>query len=538
MTEAESNRETELKLAARPEDLAKLMKAQAVTSRAKGKASAKALESAYFDTPDQRLAKRLVSLRVRRSGDGYVQTVKSAPMADGMGRGEWEGPVTGPEPDLSLLPAEALEHLGPVGAEELRLLFASHVQRTTRDVAVGDGEGASFIELAFDKGEIRTPDGEATPLCEVELELKRGSPAALYELALELAQVAPLRLEPRSKAARGYALLAGEAPKAVKAAKLELPPGTTVEGALSRILRSCLDQIMVNEACVLFGGGPEGVHQMRVGMRRLRSALTLFRPFLPSDQYNWIVGELKWLGSNLGPARDWDVFLAELLAPVRAAFARDGEHGKPVLDDIDALAAAACARRDRAYEAARGAIRSDRYTQFLLRAGAWLESRGWRAQPVSEHSARLFEPVEGLADQLLAKRHKKARQAGRGFADLPPPERHEVRILLKKLRYTAEFFRSLYDDKAARRYIQNLAAFQDVLGHLNDVATATRLLHELHDGDDTAERPGEPRAAGIVIGWHARGLREVEPELLSLWSGFCDVKPFWSKPERSVQHGL
>ena len=532
VVEAESNRETELKLAVRPDDMAKLRSSPAIASRAKGKAATKTLDSTYFDTADRRLAGNLVALRVRRIGDRHVQTVKGAPDRDALGRAEWECPVDGPAPDLSRVtdPA-ALELLGSVGEGELIPLFTTVIQRTTRIVIVGTGDEASTIEVAFDSGDIRTPEGGSVPVSEVELELKQGSAAALYELALELAQAAPLRLDPHTKASRGYALADGNAAEVVKAGKLDFDSDTTVEQALARIVRTCVNHLVANEALSVTGEDPEGIHQMRVAMRRLRSAIALFRNFVPADQYGWLTGELKWLAGNLGPARDWDVFLTELLAPVRESFRRADGHGKPLLDDIGSLAAAASAKRDRAYEAAREAILSDRYTTFLLKVGAWVESRGWRAQPVSEHSARLFEPVEDLADHLLTRRAKKARRAGQGFADLSVVERHELRIALKKLRYAAEFFRSLYDDKPARRYIQQLAAFQDALGHLNDVATATRLLHELHD-DGSRPAPGEPRAAGIVIGWHARGVTEAEPTLVSLWEGFANAKPFWSKPAR------
>ncbi len=532
VVEAESNRETELKLAVRPDDMAKLRSCPAIASRAKGKAGTKSLESTYYDTTDRRLADRLVTLRVRKIGNQYLQTVKGAPERGELGRAEWEHPVAGPAPDLSAIAApDALDLLGSVSEAELQPLFTTVIQRTVRVVTVGEGDTATRIEVAFDSGEIRGPDGASVPVSEVELELLEGSAAALYELALELSQAVPLRVDARTKAERGYALADGAVDKTSKAEKLEFDSDTTVEGALARILRSCIGHMQANEAVTLIGQDPEGVHQMRVALRRLRSALALFKPFIPAAQYDWLVGEVKWLGGSLGPARDWDVFLAELLEPVRDAFHRADGHGKPLQEGIDTLSAAAHARRDRAYEAVREAIRSDRYTSFLLRFGAWVESRGWRDQPVSEHSARLFDPVGGLADQLLSRRAKKARRAGHGFADLSVAERHKLRIALKKLRYAAEFFRSLYDDKPARRYIQELSAFQDALGHLNDVATATRLLHELHE-DGSRPEPGEPRAAGIVIGWHARGVAESEPALLKLWEEFADTKAFWSKPDR------
>lgn len=519
-----TNAETELKLAVPPGDLERLRSSPVLKQRGAGRAVTKTLESVYFDTGGFDLMRRLVTFRVRRVGERYVQTLKTAPIsAGGLTRSEWEWPVAGPEPDLSVITdGEALEQLGTVGAGDLRPVFTSHVRRTVRVIDGGD----SAIELAFDTGEIRLPDGGVVPLSELELELKRGDPAALFELARLLAAAAPARVEQRSKAARGFALASGTLDEPVKAEKLALDAEDTVETALCRVMRACLAHVAANEASVLKGTDPEGVHQMRVALRRLRSAFSLFRPFLPRDQHDALVAEVKWLGSSLGPARDWDVFLGDLLAPVTHAMDAANGHGRPLVDDLRQLEQAAAARRDRAYEAVRGAVLSQRYTAFQLRFAAWLEGRGWREQRVDETSVRLFEPVRGLADGLLAKRHRKARKLGKGFAGLSVDDRHQVRIALKKLRYASEFFRALYEDKAARRYIQQVAAFQDALGHLNDVATATRLMHDLHE-DGGTPAPGEARAAGIVIGWHARGVAEGEERLLTLWREFADTKPFW-----------
>lgn len=534
MAEADTNRETELKLAVRPEDLAILRKSPVITGRATGSITSRKLESTYYDTADRRLLDRLATLRVRKTGDGHVQTVKSAPEADGLSRGEWECAVPDNRPDLTLIDGEdALAVLGPLSESELEPVFTSVIDRGRVELVVGSDGIESVIEVAFDTGEVRLPDGRAEPICEIELELKSGSPAALFDLGLELAAVAPVRLETRTKAARGYALAAGEGHQSAKAEKLMLDADITVEGAVARIVRACVAHLAANEAVTLTGDDPEGVHQMRVALRRLRSAIALFRPFVPTAQYLWLVGEIKWLAGSLGPARDWDVFATELLAPVRDAFHRADGHGHAVVEDIDALAAAAEARRRRAYDTAREAVGSPRYTAFLLGLGAWVEKRGWRNQPVNEESIRLFGPMVDLADHLLEKRHRKAKRSGQGFAHLPVAQRHQLRIALKKLRYAAEFFRSLYDDKPVRRYLQDLGAMQDALGHLNDVATATRLLHELHE-DGSHSLPGEPRAAGIVIGWHARGVSDTEAALVALWHDFLDAKRFWSKPEPVV----
>ncbi|MBI1205783.1 MAG: CHAD domain-containing protein [Azospirillum sp.] len=524
MTALPSNTETELKLRVRPEDLQRLRGAPVLTARASGRAATQALESVYFDTEDFGLYRRLVTLRVRKKGQNFIQTIKTAGDASRLlARDEWEWPVAGAAPDLSVVvEPEALAQLDGIAADQLRPVFASHIKRTVR--MLDDGA----VELAIDTGEIRAGD-VAVAVCEVELELKKGEPAHLFELAAALTAVAPLRFETQSKAERGYALAQGRLDSFAKAGRVTLEPDCTAEDALARILRSCLAQLLGNETCAVKGADPEGIHQMRVAIRRMRSALSVFRSLLPLEQYAGLVEEIRWLAAALGPARDWDVFHDELLAPARLAFAEVPDSA----EDLKALAIAAKTQRERGYAEARAAILSPRYTALVLTLARWLETRGWRGQPVTAESARLFNPVTALADRLLARRHKRARKAGAELASLSAEQRHRLRIALKKLRYAVEFFRTLYDEKSVRRYLERLTELQDALGHLNDVATAARLLSTLHQGS-ALHAAGEPRGAGIVIGWHGRGLVELEPRLIADWHAFLGVKPFWSKPGRTA----
>jgi len=518
-----ANHEIELKLRVDPQHLARFRNSSAFAG-AQASAKTQSLESVYYDTEDFALRRRGVTLRVRKQGKKYVQTLKIANEHAGsvFSRGEWDCGVPGALPDLSAInDEEALRHLGIVSADQLKPVFASHIKRNIRLLNGSTGQAAdTLIEVAVDEGEIRSADGVGLPVAELELELKSGAPQALFDLALKLAEVAPLRVETRTKAERGYALVAGEAESVAKAQKLDLKPEHTAEQALASIMRNCLSHTVLNEAAALKGEDPEGIHQMRVALRRLRSALGLFRDLMPTDQYEWLAGEVKWLAGELGNARNWDVFLADLLAPVEQALERD----KPT----EALHRAALASRTRAYEQARTAILSPRYTVLLLRLGGWLESRSWRQQPLSEEAALLFAPVTELADGLLAKRHRKARKLGAHFADLAPEQRHQLRIALKKLRYAAEFFRSLYGDKKVARYLRRLSALQDDLGHLNDVATAETLMDRL--AGEPAEDGPWCIGGGIVIGWHARGVTQLEPLLVRDWEKFSKASPFWSKP--------
>jgi inorganic triphosphatase YgiF len=517
-----SPREIELKLSVAAEDMDRLRKL-AVLSQAEGKPATKLLDSLYFDTADRRLQAHGLSLRVRRQGRKLVQTLKSAP-PPGVGalvRGEWEVPVASPRPDLAALPDPAiLAPLTGLTNEMLEPVFETRIRRHVRILTPAEGVR---IEVAIDQGEIVTPAGAKLPINELELELAEGTDtAALYQLAKAVHADVPVRLEMETKSARGYALADGREPTTRKADKLALAEDTTVEEALASVVRHCLSHMAANQAAALTGNDPEGVHQMRVALRRLRSSFQIFRPFIPADQQALLVPEVKWLANSLGAAREWDVFLGELLPPVSAAL--PGEQSLVALEKMATTARAA------GYEMVRQAILSPRYTSLLLELAAWLDGRCWRNQPVSERSALLLRPVTEMAGALLAKRHKQARKRGRGFAHAEPAERHELRIALKKLRYAADFFRSLFDQRPVRRFLEDLSGLQDRLGHLQDVATVTKLMRELEQISMAKEGRGWQQGAGLVIGWHARGLHDMEANVVEDWRRFSDTKPFWREP--------
>src|SRR3984885_5627558 len=313
--------ETALKLAASAGHLPavrRALEAMAASPESPRRASRARLVSTYYDTPDHALARRGSSLRVRRHGRKFVQTVKSAasPGDSGLARGEWEDRVAGERPDPQA--AQTGPFLSPEIAKQLRPLFRTEVSRLTIPLAP---EPATRIEAAIDRGSIR--NGDNTPpakISEIELELKSGAATALYDVALKLLHVAPLRLEPRSKAERGYRLSEHEegAGEAVHAAPLNLRAGLSAEAALQRIGRACLDHMLRNEDAAL-AGDAEGIHQMRVAVRRLRAILSAFAPLLPRAQRRWASGELRWFADVLGDTRNLDVFADGLVGPARAA---------------------------------------------------------------------------------------------------------------------------------------------------------------------------------------------------------------------------
>lgn len=510
--------EVEIKLLVRPEDVGRLRSLAVFRQMAAGRARTQRLISVYYDTPDRMLRRGQVSLRVRRSGRDHVQGVKAGGV-QGAGivtRREWEGPVPTADPVVPAIGDAGLRRIVSAAARTgLAPVFRTEVKRTTRPLHVA---GGARIEACINVGEI-IADGIRQPLCELELELGEGEAHHLFDLALRLHQSVPLRLSTLSKATRGFALIGGETPGWTKYVGFELSAAATVEDALVGSLRHCLDHMLANQACALDGDHPEGVHQMRVALRRLRSVLRLFRRVLPAAHQAWLAGEVKWLARRLGPARDWDVFGDEIVAPVAAAIPEE-----PGFGGLDSLVRT---RRGLGRRAARAALGSARYTRFLLETGAWLAKRGWRDRPVSEDAVQLFAPAVGFADAAIAGEHRAVRKRGRRFAGMSPAERHRFRIDVKRLRYAIDFFGSLYAAKGVTSYVAKLARLQDGLGYANDVALAEDMVARLCAGRDGDEAGARLRAGGMVVGWHAHVMARSQGRLAGDVRRLLSSKPFW-----------
>ena len=514
--------EIEIKLRGEPDSLKRVFSGAPIRDRETGRAATKRLDNVYYDTADQRLRARGLAFRVRKDGRRYYQTLKSDD-AEGLAayRGEWQNPLRSGEPDLALMPEGGRAALDEaIDPDDLRPVFTTRVQRTVRRVETKDHAGrSSLVEAALDLGSIEA-NGASVPIAEVELELLEGSPEALYALALELDAVAPLRLETRSKSARGYALAAGAPPAWHKAEPSALDARATVDDAIQTILRNCVEHWCANDAAAYDGSDREGVHQMRVAIRRLRSAFSVFGKLIDPSGRARLSGGAKVIVNGLGPARDWDVFFAELLAPVAAA--------RPNDTALMHLTEAAEEARARGYVEVRAAIEARSYTRYLLQLRHWIEARGWRERPTEPGAVWLDRPIVEFAAHLLGKRQRKALERGAQFAQLSAQDRHRLRIALKKLRYATEFFEALYPKKHTSGYLAALKDLQDRLGHLNDVAVAQRLVGSIvGEADESTGGNDMQRAAGVVLGWHARGVAELEPALLHSWQEFTERTPFW-----------
>jgi triphosphatase len=475
------------------------------------------LTSTYYDTTVGRLKRDGLVLQVRKQNGQHTQMVTRADV-----RGEPPGALhelvdvmmDGERPDLRALNGNA--HLPQVLSDpELCARFTTVMRRT---LFLLEPDASTQIAGAIDEGEIQTAEDERTePICEVELQLKRGDPAALYRTGLHLLEIAPMRIEARSIAERGYRLLesATTRPQVQYSLPFGLKPNETVEESLQKIGFVCLTLFLRNEPAAL-ADVPEGVHQMRVAVRRLRSVVVTMRRMLPSQEYEWVSRELKWMADVLGPARNWDVFSSTLLAPARSALLSER--------DRDKLCRICERERRSAHQRANAAIRSRQYTAALLKLSQWLASCSWRNQPVSQQSALLMAPIGAVAPSLIERRYKKAKKAADRFDRLTLQQRHEFRIAIKKLRYPIEFFRDLFDNDKVAEFVQRLKPLQDDVGYANDVRVAHELLSDLQISEDAV---AIARAAGVVLGWHDRGLADLDRKLRKHVRRFRQARPFW-----------
>ena len=479
------------------------------------------LTATYFDGPDWPLANSNVYLWVEREGRSYRQHLEAAVSRVGIATvlKVWQSPITTSYPTLTALADQGLpELLGGLSANTLKPFCHKKLKRMTHQMRL---ENRGNITAVIEFGELIVGSTKA-PVGELNLKLESSPSDLPFELCLRIGQQVPLRISGDNSAKTALALLPGQTPRSRKAQSLNLSRDATVDGALSHTIQECLNHISANEACLLESEDPEAVHQMRVAVRRFRSALRVYRPLLPPDQYAWLNGELRRFAEQLGSARDWDVFADEIAKPAIMGRMED----KAFQTFRDLINEVRTASRLTASEA----VRSKRYTTFLLRSSAWLANSAWRNQPVSETSALLFGPVRAFADDRRTKFHEPVWSAGGNFETLSVKERHQLRICVKRLRYATEFFSSIYPRKAVKRYCGKLAGLQDALGYLNDVAVSEDLVRRIC-ADCTGEDLGYCQfAGGIVIGWHARALADSEQKLVKRVRSFVESKPFWLPP--------
>ena len=460
--------ETELKFQVPPAHSAALRRAVATAS-----ARSVRLQAMYADTVDQRLAAAGLALRLRKEGRLWVQTLKGR--GDGLmrrlehevrlppQRGE---PMLDPQLHSGSAAGEMLAQVLADGAE-LHTLYRTDIRRLQRRVR----HGGALIEIAYDHGRI-VAGSHVVAVNEIEFELVSGPAAALPALAARWVARYGLWWDVRTKSERGFRLALGrDHVPAVKAVAAELAADAGPGAAWATVLHAALVQALPNAAEIAAGtDAPEHLHQLRVALRRLRSALRWFAAW-SGDAAAAQMLELEWREPfrRLGAARDTDV-LTHSLQPALAAA------GAPPFTWPAAAAGVGPGE----------VVRSAEFTALLLRTLA-LSMRPAAADAGSDRPA-----LEAAAADVLHRAWRRVRRDATGFAEASVDEQHRTRKRLKRFRYGLEFLLPLLARKPARRLHATVCRALDALGELNDLHTAETLLRA-HAADDAR--------AWFAVGW-------------------------------------
>jgi CHAD domain-containing protein len=297
-----------------------------------------------------------------------------------------------------------------------------------------------------------------------------------------------------------------------------LAAGDSAAKAFKLIARSALAQVSANAAVLARARRPEALHQMRVGLRRMRAALALFKPMLADGEVAGVKSELKWITGELGPARDLDVFLSDsyrpLLEPHRA------------WPELANLGHALREARTKAYDRAQAAATSSRFGVLLHDVAAWIEGGDWTADADPKQTALRARPISRLAPALLDKARGTVVKRGRKLEKLAPEDRHKLRIHAKQLRYAAGFFGSLYAEgspKALKRFGKTSHDLTSALGAQTDIVAATALAAEIAG----AAPPGVAFTAGLAAAERLKGEAEAMKASRKALKAFAKSEPFW-----------
>lgn len=454
------------------------------------------LQAIYFDTADRALAGAGIALRLRKEGRRWVQTLKAGG-PNALQRLEHNVEVAVP---AGLRPGvDPQRHAGtPAGdllaatlaatGQPLQETFSTDIWRRTRQLRTRLGT----LEIALDDGTIAAA-GRKLAVHELEIELVSGQPRAVIAEARRWVQAHGLWLDLRTKAHRGDQLARAATTPAAHGKLPGFDADLPLAAASRRLHASLLDAVLMNASALAAGEGqPEHVHQLRVGLRRLRAAWRLLEgcPALPEQATQDTVVALF---RRLGEARDSDV-LGDLLPVLKA-------HGGP---DLASGASHAAGGPDLA-----ALLAAPEATQLWLSLlDAALDDPADAAEPTLLDTA-----LPRLRDW-----HRKARRDARGFAELDIEARHTLRKRLKRLRYGIDSLGALLPRKAVRAHLKALRPAQEALGELNDAAVAQERFAELVTRDPQA---------WFALGWLAARREETVALTTGLLEAWAEAPKFW-----------
>lgn len=487
----------------------KLLKSRLVRKHARSRATTRQLTSTYFDTRQHTLRKTSAALRVRKTGNRFEQTLKlaSAGLVGMQNNEEWNVPLANDQPDPDLFDKTVMARVRPAGRKiNLQPVFTTEIRRT----ALVLGRGNTRFEIALDIGEIRGHGAKSrrVPVSEVEFELLKGSPLAMLDFILELCNeidLVPLYL---SKAQRGYGLARPSLrPGPTKARAVLLSPDMSVGEAFNKIVAEALRHLSTSHQPVQ-EGSPQGVHQARVSIRRIRAALRAFKKSLPYDKRKAFNGEFRWFQARLAPARDWHVFLSETVPSIQESRPRSRV-------SLANLARGAATERRRATAEARELFKSRRFTRLVL------EFQRWVLALELEKGAMFDLELKPFAQGVLDKTRRDFLLDIRPLSRMSEEDRHSLRKRGKKARYATEFFAGLWQGRQVDNYLQLMEKIQDLLGEANDAVVARQVLATL------PPRLLKPSTIWRVQQWSEQRVRHNIKVGQPLWRRVKTAEPFW-----------
>jgi inorganic triphosphatase YgiF len=492
--------ETELKLHISPEHLLKLKRHPFIRTLSAERARTLKLYSIYYDTAGLELHRRGMALRLRRVGRQWLQTLKGGgQVSAGLHqRNEWEMQVPSEQLDFAALKDCGGELPGGV-CNRLQPVFVTDF---TRNVRLLRYEGAE-IELCMDSGEIRAGQSSC-PISELEFELKSGQPQQLFKLAQAMLDVVPLQVEHTSKADYGYLLFSAARPSVSKAGFPPLKKSQSIASAMQAMIASCLAHVQSNVPGALLKLDEEYLHQVRVGLRRLRVVLSIALRMHPDAELSALRAQVAKLCVELGRSREWDVFVTQTLAPICT---RLPEH-----EGLREVLSVSERARRKQHAGMESSLASQDFQRMLLRFGTWM---------YGEHMDESGITLTQFARQTLERRSRQVLKHGKVLAGEDVAQLHALRIACKKLRYSIDMFGSLFGASRSKPYVAALASLQDILGTLNDIAVAHRLLNEL----DNAARHD---TLALVRGWMEHDYTERVTEFRKAWKRFIAQREFWN----------
>ena len=481
----------DLELSLDPDDAPRLLRLPLLASATRGRAQARRI--VWYDSPDAALTASGLALAQDR---GAWRIEKLVPQPEDIWPPGAPPPVLAQAADQAALGHALPSPLAPAVA------FAGR----QRSIALTTDQGT--VTLTLLRGTLRAVTEEQAV---ARLHLS-GEERAVLQVVLALASEVRLAVASATLAADALAAAHGASPPPRRAGGTALPAGFGVADGFAFALAHLTDVVLhFAPAAAADQTGPEPVHQMRVALRRLRSAVTVFRPVLDCPELQAAAAGLKALSLRLGPTRDWDVFMGETLPAVTEAF--------PKQPRLERLVAAAERRRRDCHAALRDFLGETEFRRVGIEL-AWLAAaRCWHPPPPDMEQAM---PLRDYGAEVLGRRLRKLQQAD-DMAELDAPGLHALRLRAKRTRYAAEFFAPLYPGKAPRRFLTRLAAVQDGLGALNDRATAEKLLAEL---GGPGGRHGY--AVGLVLGFTAAATTDLLPRVKRRWAKFQRAGRFWA----------